>query len=704
MTIKHITFAAIITSNTTQIIISFLLINTYKTMKKNLNMLTAAFVAAVAAVPAVASEEPVTLYGFMTYSQSGHSNGIHSLKAEDGAQPELFMADGDMLSNGGAVYADGKCYVLSYMDFFGSMMWWYQVYDLDTEEMTMVSDAAWGVKDAGSAMTYDPSTGNVYSICIDAADNDKFTLSTMDLLDGTKTPVAGIDERMCAMAATASGVLYGIGMDGNLYTIDKFTAGRTLVGPTGVKPESNQSAVVDWKTGVMYWSAYTADGGALYTVDTGTGQATLLSTYDDKQQLVGLFIRQTAVADGAPSSVDGFSVEFDKATTAGTAAFTMPTLDINGETLANELSYGVRLDEETLAEGIAQPGDRVEEGIVSPRTGNCRFTVYVSNATGEGKPESINVWVGPDTPLKVEDLSLAEDGGDLSLSWKLPARGVNGGYVDPELTRYRIVRGPYEDMTVEDFEGTEFREAYDSGGVNPHMYTVTPVYDGRTGETALSNTVITGRYCEPPFSEDLTDPFRSLVFTAVDSNQDECTWLYDWDEKAMKCEWPISPSSDDWLISAPILFQADKTYVVSLGIRSEGKWNYDDEVYEDVYAGTLSMFLGDKAETDAMTEEIIKPYDVEKTEWHSLSSDRFSVPATGVYHIGLHHSGTRSIYYTYLRSLDISVHSGVESVEAEYDGCEVEYYDLQGIRISAPAKGSIVIVRKGGRSSLIRVN
>ena len=146
----------------------------------------------------------------------------------------------------------------------------------------------------------------------------------MNMADGTKTPVAGIDERMCAMATTVSGTLYVIGMDGNLYVIDKFTADRTLVGPTGVKPVSNQSAVIDWKTGVMYWSAYTADGGALYTVDTKTGQSTLLSTYDDKQQLVGLFIRQTAVADGAPAPVDGISVEFDKATTNGTAVFTMP--------------------------------------------------------------------------------------------------------------------------------------------------------------------------------------------------------------------------------------------------------------------------------------------------------------------------------------------------------------------------------------------
>lgn len=48
--------------------------------------------------------------------------------------------------------------------------------------------------------------------------------------------------------------------------------------------------------------------------------------------------------------------------------------------------------------------------------------------------------------------------------------------------------------------------------------------------------------------------------------------------------------------------------------------------------------------------------------------------------------------------------NGVEGIEAGDDGgCEAEYYDLQGIRLSAPAKGSIVIVRKGGRSSLTMI-
>lgn len=633
-------------------------------MKQNFLKFASAIILGVTmtTMPALAQDEPVTLYGLITYSASGHSNGLHTIEAEEGAQPELFRPDGDMISNGGAVYAEEKCYVLSYLDYFGTMMWWYQIYDFDTDQATMVTDLKWDVKDAGSATTYDPVTGNAYSICIDAKDYNKFTLSTINFADGTKNPVAPIDQQMCAMAANAKGILYGIGMDGNLYTIDKFTAKYKLVGPTGVQPKSNQSAVIDWKTDRMYWSAYTEEGGALYTVDIKTGQATLLSTYNDSQQIVGLFIRQTASASGAPASVQDISTTFEKATTKGTISFTAPTLDTDGEDLSGELFYTVKLDEEILARGTTQPGANVKENIVSPRIGDCRFTVYISNAAGEGRPASINSWVGPDTPLPVENLTLAVEGSELVLTWQLPERGVNGGYVDPAQTRYTIVRGPYQDMTLDAFQGTEFRESYDPQGVNPHMYLVTPKYEGKTGETSMSNTVLSGEYCEPPYREDLTDPFRSLVFTTIDANNDECTWFYDWDAETMKCEWPIEPTSDDWLISAPVLLQADKEYTAALDIRSEGKWNYNEQIYEDVYAGTLTLFLGNGNTPDAMGTEVIKPTDVVSKEWHTLSSEPFKVPATGTYYLGLHHSGERSIYNTYLKSFEVTDFSGISAV------------------------------------------
>ncbi len=667
-------------------------------MKQNLlRLATAALIgAASATTPAIAQSEPVTLYGLITYSESGHSNGIHTIEATEGAQPEPFYSDGDMISNGGAVYAEEKCYVLSYLDFFGTMMWWYQIYDFDTDQASMITDLTWDIKDAGSATTYDPVTGNADSICIDATDHSKFTLSTINFDNGFKNPVAPIDQQMCAMAADAKGTLYGIGMDGNLYTIDKFTAKYKLVGPTGIKPQSNQSAVIDWKTNLMYWSAYTADGGALYTVDVKTGQATLLSTYNDRQQIVGLFIRQTASASGAPESVQDISTTFEKATTKGTISFTAPTLDTNGEALSGELFYTVKINEEILARGTTQPGATVKENIVSPSIGDCRFTVYISNASGEGRPASINSWVGPDTPRKVENLTLAVEGSELVLTWQLPERGVNEGYVDPEQTRYTIIRGPYQDMTIDAFQGTEFREPYDPEGVNPHMYLVTPKYEGKNGETAMSNTVLSGEYCEPPYAEDLTDPFRSLVFTTIDANNDECTWFYDWDAEAMKCEWPIEPTSDDWLISAPVMLQADKEYTATIDIRSEGKWNYNEQIYEDVYAGTLSMMLGSEATVEAMSTEVIKPTDVVSMEWHTLSSEPFKVPATGIYHLGLHHSGERSIYNTYLKSFEVTSFSGISAVGP--DEAALRASSANGsICIDNPQALDIIVVATDGR-------
>ncbi len=606
-------------------------------------------------VTAQTQSEPVTLYGLKTYCESGCVNGIYSLPAQEDAQPEIYWPNGDMFGTGGAVYAEGKFYVLTYIDFFGTQMWYYQIADVESKTDQFIMDQyEYGFKDAGSAMTYDHTTGNAYSVCLDADDTSKFTLSIMDLATGLKTPVANMEMQMCAMSVTSDGTLYGIGMDGNLYTINKFTAEYTLVGPTGVSPQSNQSAVIDFKTDIMYWSAYTENGGALYTVDIKTGAATLLSEYEDKYQLVGLFIKQTANQEGAPGSVEDVALQFDKATTNATISFKAPALDVNGEELKESLTYRVQLDDEILASGNAEPGSEVKTDIKSPREGNCHFTVYIANSAGEGRPVSVDVFVGMDTPAKVENLLLTNNAGELTLTWNLPEKGINGGYVDPETTRYQIVRGPYEDLTIEAFEGTEYHETFTGEGVNPHMYLVTPFIDDKIGETALSNTVLTGEYQIPPFTEDLTDQFRSLVFTIIDGNEDNYSWNYDWDEKAMRCDWPMEPTSNEWFVSPPMLLEPGKEYSATISVRSEGIWNHDTETYDNKYAGRLSMYLSNEYHTDESAELVMDTFDVEEVEWTNHTSKNFTVTEKGIYYLGIHHSGERSIYYTYLRSLEVT--------------------------------------------------
>lgn len=651
--------------------------------------------AAVAALLAAlsASAEAPTLYGVKTYCEQGCSSGVYTLKAEKDAQPEVYWRDGDMMGNGGAVYDGNHLYVLSYLDFFGELYWTYQTCDVETKTYSYKFLQDMSFSDVGSAMTYDPSNGNVYSVCIDPDDVTKFTLSTMDTITARKTVVAPI-ERMCAMASTADGRLYGIDMDGNLKTIDKYTGATELVGSTGVKPYVNQSAVIEYATETMYWCAYTEEGGFLYSVDIHTAEATLLSELNDKMQLVGLFILQSADVAGTPESATSLTADFAKGSLTGSLTFTLPTTDTDGKTLTSAIDWAVTCGGTTLADGTAEPGADVKADVTLPAAGNCQLFVTTSNAAGNGRPASISFWAGNDTPCSVTDLTLTVDGADATLTWNISDKGINGGYVDTDNVVYEIIRGPHEQKITDTHRSTTFTETIDTEGVNPLMYAVIPSFDGRKGEIAVSQNVNTGEYWRVPFVEDLSDIFRQLVFTIDDSNYDKCTWQYGEEFGAMYCMWPLEPTSDDWLISPAVWLEEGKTYQAFYNVRSEGKWNYDRQEYEGVYCGTLSCHLGDTPAPEAMTRQLGKPCEPFEITWQEMTSEPFEAERTGIHYFGLHHTGPCSIYYALVNRMGVNEVDPTTAIPTVTAAPAVSV-DGHTLRVAAQAGGIRVVTPEG---------
>lgn len=645
-----------------------------------------------------AADGPVTLYGVKIYCEGGGPSGLYSVEATPGAQPQLYWSDGDMLGNAGVVYADGTMYVLTYLDFYGMQVWSYLTCDVERKTYDFVMPEYLEYTDVGSASTYDPATGNVYTICIDGDDSSQVTLSTMDVTTAKKTPVSRID-RMAAMAADRQGTLYGIGMDGVLYTIDKHTAATTAVGPTGVVPNVNNTAVIDYATGVMYWNAYTEEGGALYTVDVATAEATLVTKFDPSFQFDGLFIMQTAQNDGAPSQPTGLSANFEGASLTGDVRFVMPTADVDGGQLTGELTYRVSLAGKVLSEGSDIPGAEVKAPVEVESRGNCQFLVEVANESGTARPATVWRYVGMDDPKEVENLTVTVDGMVATLTWDLPETGVNGGYVDPAAVRYIIVRGPYDQLLSSDHSGDTYVETLDWTGVEPLMYGVHAFIDeSYVTDMAFSNIVTVGEFVTVPYEQDFTDIFRQLVFTAFDNNGDHCTWMYDQDLGSMVCNWPLADTSDDWFVSPAVMLEAGQTYRTVATVRSEGKWNYTDQEYEDVFAGYLSMSLGSEADPASMTTVLLEPTEVYSKELHDLSSGLFTVPVTGKYHVGLHHSGPRSIYYTLLNKLVVKAEAadGVDQVggQGTFTATAID----GGIAIENPDGVTVSVVAMDGRT------
>lgn len=653
---------------------------------------------ALAAATSVSAEVPV-LYGVITYSdEESYSRGVYTVDATADAQPVLYWNDGDMIANGGVVYAEGKYYVLSYMNLMGTMYWGYQICDVANKQYDYKFGSDYSVKDAGSAITYDPQTGCTYSICIDETDTTKFTLSLMDLDTGKKTPVARIEKRLNAMAATLDGVLYGIGEDGNLYTVNKQTAELTLVGSTGVIPQSNQSAIIDYDTNQMYWAAYTAEGGFLYTVDVTTGAATKLSTFVHKQQLVGLTLLQSSVKQTAPAQPTDVQFNFEKASLSGEVSFVMPTLNLKEEALEGTLTYVVANNGEVLAEGTASAGETVKAPVSVKEGGNITFTITVKNAAGDAsKPLAATHWVGMDVPAAVENLYLSAEGSTIFLSWEQSETGAHGGYVDPAEVSYLITRANDGTVAAAEHKGTSFSETLDIQEAQKFVYAVTPFIGANRGQATLSNACVAGPHYKVPFSDNfVNNPGCLALYTVADPDGDGNTWAYSTYNGTVSSNWTWMDEFNSWLFTPLIDLEAGVNYTLSVEVASEGQEDWSQPGYPllDEYAGHLSVYLFNDTNTDAF-KTLVNDKVVEAIAPETLSSEPFTVETSGAYCLGFHHHGPSNYTAMLLNSISMTAETtGINAVGTKADikvstvaggiaidnpeGCAVAIYGVDG--------------------------
>lgn len=588
--------------------------------------------------------EPATIYGSWLFSESSEMSwGIYSFQST----PEIVFTpqwlSGDLMANGGAVYANGNYYILSYLDFGGGFgIGTFSICNVEKQQFDYIDITDWNISYITTDMTFDPATGNVYGCSLDSSGDGSFNLSIMNLENGMQSVIAPM-EQMCALAADRNGTLYGISAsEGTLCQIDKTTAELTPIGKTGVQPVGTQSATFDPSTQTLYWSAYTEDGGALYQVNTSNGEATLIGTYPDKTQIRGIYIPSDGQQE--PGAIENIQLVFEKGKLKGNITFTLPSKDTGGQILSDELTYEIAINGQTTVSGQGMPGQNISETIQVEKKGLYRFTVSVRNNTGSAPAVNIEKFIGTDTPKAVTDISLTADGYTMLLSWELPETGINDGYIDPEQVYYRITRHP-DNITVQEvYTGTSFQETQAiEQGMQIRYYTITPLSEHGNGESEESNYVVLGESLPVPIDEDLTDWTRFPLFSTLDCNKDRATWNYSLEANTIRYDWAYGKTNDDWLITPPVQLEAGTNYLMSYDLRSES----------DQYAAEIEMGIGTEATADAMTEIILPPVRIDHAQSKTYTSEPFTVPTTGLYYLGLHSCGKSSIYYLYADRLRI---------------------------------------------------
>lgn len=525
-------------------------------------------------------------------SSKGAGKGMYSFTASSTITMNKLLPDVEF--NGSAVYVNGKYYAQNYdydNDYNLTKSQWY-VYDAESWTLERTVDLPlddWSY--VGFDRTYDPSTGNVYSITADTT-GDVLCLSTTDLADGKSTVIGALEKDVFCIAANASGEVFAIDINANLYKVNKATAELTLIGNTNIfeSYESNysQSATIDYATGKMYWAEFHTVGwftaaSALYEIDTNTASTVKIADIPNNEEILGLCIPVKAAA-GTPAAGTDFSVNYTATgSTQASFSFTAPKVATTGALLdtAEALMIEITVDSDVIDLIEAQPGEKVTTDVYAFERGLHSVKIKAENSLGLGEPLVGSFYAGYDVPGAVGNLKLTTADSYAELSWSAPTEGAEGGAIREPIT-YEVVRMPGNVVVSESQSGTTFREFINTP--NLYSYTVTPVSQDGRGTSATSNALVISDF-PVPYSETFDTADDASLFMIIDNNGDGKSWSYDETGHRMKYTYGVANAADDYLITPGIKLESGKSYTISFKLNKEME-NYTETM--DILYGTTA--------------------------------------------------------------------------------------------------------------------
>ena len=208
----------------------------------------------------------VCIWGNESDANNAWNRGLITFSLSDPASFNIINAtDSVFASNStfGLDYCTSNGYYYTYNN--------YTLYQIDINTGEIVNQTSINVDLRDGA--WDVTTNTMYSI-------SSSMLYSVDVNTGEVYSIGSMGLNMIALACDANGQLYAIelndGGNAGLYQINKTTGASTLVGYTGVDSRYAQSATFDRETGILYWAQSNQSSDNFYSVNTTTGEATLL--------------------------------------------------------------------------------------------------------------------------------------------------------------------------------------------------------------------------------------------------------------------------------------------------------------------------------------------------------------------------------------------------------------------------------------------
>ncbi len=524
------------------------------------------------------------------------------------------------------------------------------------------------------SQTYDPVTGQIYSICF-TEDGSFHTLCTMEYTEnGPVSDVIatfGDEYRWCAIACDAEGQLWGIvkteyfSEDSSpevtasfLVKVDKNTGEFQVIGETGKLPQNTSDATIDLATGRMFWAISALDwSGSLCEVNLSTGAATTIYTFPGEEEVSGLIVAPAPAEDKAPAAVSALTVNYPEGALTGTVDFTSPVTLFDGTNATGDLTYHVLVNGEEVATGESAYGAAEKVPYVFEYAGEYTVDVYVSNEVGNGPKSRVKAFIGKGIPTAPQNASLTWADGKMTITWDAVTSSSDGGYVNPAEVTYTVTRvSPTESVVVTDTKELSASESLviqDSDDFALYSYEVVAKYDSQTSAPAMTNAIPLGSI-KAPYTNNFDSEADIQGYTVIDSNNDGITWAFNTD--AVYVSYNSSMAMDDWFITPGIYLEVGKAYTFSFKVKRQ------DISFPEI----MEVFYGKANTVEAMTQTLLERTTIENTEYskyeYTIIPDQ-----DDVYFFGFHGCSDSYMYYLWLDDISISEGSSVLSPDVVDD-------------------------------------
>lgn len=193
---------------------------------------------------------------------------------------------------------------------------------------------------------------------------------------------------------------------------------------------------------------------------------------------------------------------------SATVTCTLPSAAINGSSLTAVKELIILRDGKTVQTiSDVKPGQTVTWTDNSVTTGTHTYEATAVNDKGNGLPVKSDVYIGEDIPEPVSNIKVSDLGkGNIELSWEAPAKGENGGYINPQSISYNIynIGGDADAMKTVSSTSVTDRLTLKQNEQKAAWYIIEASNQTGTSTAIASDTIFIGDAYTLPYNESFT--------------------------------------------------------------------------------------------------------------------------------------------------------------------------------------------------------